>query len=179
MCAIIEIVLEVFVILIYAVVFYRFITKRRLAKSMDRRDKARSDLYLANLRTQSAPNTPGFGLPPQTPKSPWVAAQAQDPYSSAENGERGGSTVQYATPVSPARPQPSFQLQPPPNRAQRLSPKTPQGEWSTGPAAPAVPPTPAAPSTSIPIPAAPSSRPAYQVMGPAPGEQEYPRIPLP
>lgn len=38
-------------------------------KSMDMRDKARSDLYLAQLRSQSAPNTPGFG-----PKSPSFAS---------------------------------------------------------------------------------------------------------
>ena len=64
-CIIIEIVVEAMVILLYAIVFYRYYTKRRLHKSMDTRDKARSDLYLAQLRTQSAPNTPGFG--PKTP----------------------------------------------------------------------------------------------------------------
>lgn len=57
-CAVIEIVVEVLVVLIYAVVFYRFWSKRKLAKSMGRRDKARSDLYLAQLRLQSAPQHP-------------------------------------------------------------------------------------------------------------------------
>ncbi|EYE93289.1 uncharacterized protein EURHEDRAFT_425308, partial [Aspergillus ruber CBS 135680] len=139
-CAIIEIVIEVLVILIYAVVFYRFITKRRLAKSMDRREKARSQLHLAQ-RFQSAPNTPGFGpgTPygfPQAPKSPWVSSQPQDPYSTAENGEHGvgpgahdDRTIQYATPRSPTRPQPTFQLQPPPIRVQNATPKTDQGGW--------------------------------------------------
>lgn len=66
---IIEVVVEVISITLYSVVFYRYYTKRRLMKSMDMRDKARSDLYLAQLRTQSAPNTPGFG-----PKSPSFAS---------------------------------------------------------------------------------------------------------
>ena len=51
---------EVITISIYGVVLWRFMSKRRLHKSMNNRDKARSDLYLAQLRVQSAPNTPGF-----------------------------------------------------------------------------------------------------------------------
>lgn len=66
---IIEVVIEVISITLYSVVFYRYHTKRKLMKSMDMRDKARSDLYLAQLRSQSAPNTPGFG-----PKSPGFAS---------------------------------------------------------------------------------------------------------
>lgn len=66
---IIEVLIEAISITLYSVVFYRYYTKRRLMKSMDMRDKARSDLYLAQLRTQSAPNTPGFG-----PKSPSFAS---------------------------------------------------------------------------------------------------------
>lgn len=66
---IIEVVIEVISISLYSVIFYRYYTKRRLMKSMDMRDKARSDLYLAQLRSQSAPNTPGFG-----PKSPSYAS---------------------------------------------------------------------------------------------------------
>ncbi|CAN8099577.1 unnamed protein product [Discula destructiva] len=68
-CMIIEVVVEVISITLYSVVFYRYYTKRRLMKSMNMRDKARSDLYLAQLRSQSAPNTPGFG-----PKSPSFAS---------------------------------------------------------------------------------------------------------
>lgn len=68
-CIIIEVVVEVISITLYSVVFYRYYSKRRLMKSMDMRDKARSDLYLAQLRSQSAPNTPGFG-----PKSPSFAS---------------------------------------------------------------------------------------------------------
>lgn len=56
-CIIIEIVVEVISITLYSVIFYRYYSKRKLHKSMDLRDKARSDLYLAQLRSQSAPNT--------------------------------------------------------------------------------------------------------------------------
>lgn len=62
-CAIIEIVVEVLTIAIYGVVFYRFYSKRQLRKTMAKRDTARSDLYLAQLRSQSAPNTPGLRSP--------------------------------------------------------------------------------------------------------------------
>lgn len=60
-CAIIEIVIEVITITIYGITFYRYYSKRRLRKTMAARDRARSDLYLAQLKMQSAPNTPGIG----------------------------------------------------------------------------------------------------------------------
>ncbi|KAI9370492.1 hypothetical protein BJX61DRAFT_548879 [Aspergillus egyptiacus] len=152
-CVVIEVVIEVLIILIYAVVFYRFWSKRKLAKSMDRRDKARSDLYLAQLRLQSAPNTPGF---PYSPKSPWVSTTMKEPYSSAEKGE--ATPTQFATPISPTRPQPTFQLQPPPIRVQHATPKTEQEEF----------PSPA------PTPSPPQSH-----MGAAPGERTYEAVPIP
>ncbi|KAG5970086.1 hypothetical protein E4U55_001843 [Claviceps digitariae] len=77
-CIIIEIVVEVISISLYSIVFYRYYSKRRLMKSMDLRDRARSDLYLAQLRSQSAPNTPGFG-----PKSPSFSIYGQQPKSPA------------------------------------------------------------------------------------------------
>ncbi|OJJ36810.1 hypothetical protein ASPWEDRAFT_109177 [Aspergillus wentii DTO 134E9] len=154
-CAIIEVVIEVLVILIYAVVFYRFYTKRRLIKTMNRRDKARSDLYLAQLRFQSAPNTPGF---PQTPKTPFIStSQSHDPYSAAENGEM--YSTQYATPQSPAKPQPSFQLQPPPIRVQHPTPKQEQ--------------------EGFPAPPPPAHTEANQHVGAAPGERTYDAVPIP
>ncbi|KAL4866390.1 hypothetical protein BDV12DRAFT_135917 [Aspergillus spectabilis] len=153
-CAVIEVVIEVLIILIYAVVFYRFWSKRKLAKSMDRRDKARSDLYLAQLRLQSAPNTPGF---PYSPKSPWVSTTMKaDPYSSAEKGEI--TPTQFATPISPTRPQATFQLQPPPIRVQHATPKTEQGEFT---------------------PPAPTPSPPQDHMGAAPGERTYEAVPIP
>ncbi|KAF2149865.1 hypothetical protein K461DRAFT_229711 [Myriangium duriaei CBS 260.36] len=59
-CCIIEVVVEAITISIYAVVAYRFWSKRRLQKSMSKRDRARSDLYLAQLKSQ--PNTPAWPL---------------------------------------------------------------------------------------------------------------------
>ncbi|KAF9883190.1 hypothetical protein FE257_003877 [Aspergillus nanangensis] len=157
-CAIIEVVVEVLIILIYAVVFYRFWTKRRLAKSMDRRDKARSDLYLAQLRMQSAPNTPGFPRTPKTPFTPYMASH--DPHSAAEKGD--GCATQFASPRSPTRPQPSFQLQAPPIRVQNASPRTEQQEF----------PIPE------PLPSPPPET-ASQHMGAAPGERTYESVPIP
>ncbi|KAJ6145290.1 hypothetical protein N7470_009185 [Penicillium chermesinum] len=126
-CAIIEIVIELIVILIYVVVFYRFYTKRRLMKTMNNRDQARSDLYLAQLHLQSAPNTPGFpGFSSYPPKSPFAATVTTYPVDHYSNAEKGQAPTQYATPVSPTRPTPAFQLQAPPIRVQQATPKTAQ-----------------------------------------------------
>ncbi|KAL1968481.1 hypothetical protein VTN77DRAFT_1691 [Rasamsonia byssochlamydoides] len=164
-CAIIEVVIEVIVILIYAVVFYRFYSKQRLRKTMDLRDKARSDLYLAQLRVQSAPNTPGFM--PLTPKSPYMNVMpTQDAYSAAENGEN--YSVQYATPKSPMQAaQKPFQLQPPPIRVHHATPKPAQEGFA---------PTPGTAADG------PSEGPAEQVnphVGAAPGEKTYEAVPIP
>lgn len=155
MCAIIEVVIEVLVILIYAVVFYRFYSKRRLTQSMDRRDKARSDLYLAQLRLQSAPNTPGF---PRTPKPTFgESSPPQDIYSAAENGDLKAAHTQYVSPRSPTGPQATFQLQPPPIRVQHATPKLAQEEFSA------------------PAP----SQAQNEHMGAAPGERTYDAVPIP
>lgn len=175
---------------------------------MDQRGQARSELHLAQFRMQSAPNSPappgfGYGYPPQTPKSPWVAASPamfpmknMDPYSAAENGQAqpqlqpqtqtqtqepgSGSTIQYATPRSPTKPQPTFQLQQPPPARAHQSPKSEQGQWSA--------PAPAAGPVVVPgqavtqgpfVPAAapsPSMGPAYQPMSPPPGGQQFASI---
>jgi uncharacterized membrane protein len=162
-CAIIEVVIEVIVILIYAVVFYRFYSKQRLRKTMDLRDKARSDLYLAQLRVQSAPNTPGFM--PLSPKSPYMTVmQTQDVYSAAENGEN--YPLQYAIPKSPTRVvHKPFQLQPPPIRVQQATPKLAQEGFASTPGATARGPT--------------ESEQANPHVGAAPGEQTYDAVPIP
>ncbi|KAF4634580.1 hypothetical protein G7Y89_g3527 [Cudoniella acicularis] len=46
-CYLIEIVLEYITVILYGIVFYRYYSKQRLRKSMNVRDRARSDLYLA------------------------------------------------------------------------------------------------------------------------------------
>ncbi|RPA77278.1 hypothetical protein BJ508DRAFT_212973, partial [Ascobolus immersus RN42] len=57
-CAIIEIVVELMAIALYVFVFYRLMSKRKLRKSMDLRDKARTDIYLAKLREEDEPECP-------------------------------------------------------------------------------------------------------------------------
>lgn len=148
-CAFIEIIVEVITVAIYGIVFYRYYSKRRLHKSMDLRDKARSDLYLAQLRTQSAPNTPGF----QGPRSPSFPNHNEDSYSAAENGE----STQFASKhQSFSQPKP-FTLQPPPIRVQHATPHIEQDGFEPA-AAPLV--------VNEHVPA-------------APGEQTYDAVPIP
>lgn len=121
-CIVIEIVVEVICIALYSVVFYRYYSKRRLYKSMDLRDRARSDLYLAQLRSQSAPNTPGLG-----PKSPSLSHYALSPrqpptvyrsFADADGPDPftpGGRLVE--PPSRFAGPGPGFRLQSPPIKA--------------------------------------------------------------
>ncbi|KAJ5498782.1 hypothetical protein N7453_007833 [Penicillium expansum] len=166
-CAIIEVVIEVLVILIYVVVFYRVWSKRKLMKSMDTRDNARSDLYLAQLRLQSAPNTPGFaGFAPYPSKSPFYAAGPVDPYSAAEKGMAQPQTTQYASPRSPTRPTPSFQLQAPPIKVQQPTPQSAQEEFA--PPSHYSPPPPHSQRQSPPM-----------NRGSAPGERTYDSVPIP
>ncbi|SPO00817.1 uncharacterized protein DNG_03565 [Cephalotrichum gorgonifer] len=135
-CIIIEIVVEVICISLYSVVFYRYYTKRRLHKSMDMRDKARTDMYLAQLRTQSAPNTPGFG-----PKSPAFSQYALSPrfppntYRSLGDIEESPFTpsAPIAEPTSAFAPSPQdtgFKLQAPPIKARPSKPKLQNGEFA-------------------------------------------------
>jgi len=81
---------------------------------MDLRDRARSDLYLAQLRSQSAPNTPGF----QRPRSPSL----HDPHSLAEEGEAYNDVTQFASKHHSMSPPKPFALQPPPIRIQHATP---------------------------------------------------------
>ncbi|KAK0942660.1 hypothetical protein LTR29_005747 [Friedmanniomyces endolithicus] len=126
-CCIIEVVVETITISIYAVVFYRFYSKRQLRKSMASRDRARSDLYLAQLRSQSAPNTPGLapsGAGYLSPRDGGYKAPAADFYSSAPEVEEG---VQYVDPSTAHHaPAPTFRLQAPPIRIQGATPRTEQ-----------------------------------------------------
>jgi hypothetical protein len=124
-CCIIEVVVELFTLMIYGITFYRYYTKRRLRKTMAARDRARSDLYLAQLKLQSAPNTPGFPLSPGilSPRDGgWVPPQGYDNYNTDKRAEKAAEAgfeieeegVQYATvnkkPKAPA----PFTLQAPP-----------------------------------------------------------------
>jgi hypothetical protein len=159
-CAIIEIVIETLCIIIYGIVFYRFYSKRKLRKSMAARDRARSDLYLAQLRSQSAPNTPGLPMSPRSGgwRPPPGHPMYVDPLSAAEKGESSES-VQY--PRGFASPKP-FQLQPPPIKVQGATPRIEQDGFE----APQPPMSPAPERRNEHVPA-------------APGEQQYAAVPIP
>ncbi|KAF2645468.1 hypothetical protein P280DRAFT_120724 [Massarina eburnea CBS 473.64] len=166
-CCIIEVVIETLCIIIYAIVFYRFWSKRKLRKSMAVRDKARSDLYLAQLRSQSAPNTPGFG--PMSPRSGgWRPPPGHptyvDPHSAAENGV--SDQIQFAREI--AQPQP-FSLKAPPIRIQGATPRVEQGGFD------------APPRTVTPPMASPGFREErkQEHVSAAPGEQTYDAVPIP
>lgn len=174
-CIIIELVVEIISISLYSVVFYRYWTKRKLHKSMDMRDKARSDLYLAQLRTQSAPNTPGFG-----PKSPAFSQYALSPRFPPSTYRSLGDIDENASPFTPggkglvvpqssfSPKQAAFKLQAPPLKANPATPATPKAGYK--------PPTAADLSPSS------ETMPAVTFNEPAPvaeGEQQYEAVPIP
>ena len=172
-------VVEVITITIYGIVFYRYYSKRKLRKTMEKRDTARSDLYLAQLRAQSAPNTPGLprtgplspsegGYNPvyspryapgttfsekgiaQAPSIDAIATGGAPPGAKGESEEPG---VRYIT--APANPAPSkpFTLQAPPPK--RDTPKLSQGGFDD----------------------ASSSNPTFTLS--APGEPQQAAVPIP
>ncbi|CAG8957768.1 hypothetical protein HYFRA_00000106 [Hymenoscyphus fraxineus] len=160
-CCVIEIVLELISIILYAVVFYRYYSKQRLRKSMDVRDRARSDLYLAQLRSQSAPNTPGFG-----PMSPSYSTHMKSPrfppstYQSASEAEEGfaGARFVEAKPAG-AISEKKFTLQAPPIKIHGATPKLQQGGFANT-------------NTTHQLP-------VRQHVEAAPGEQTYESVPIP
>ncbi len=145
------------------------------------RDKARSDLYLAQLRSQSAPNTPGFG--PLSPRDGgWRPPPGHpayiDPLSAAENGAADtktadGANVQY--PRGFAQPKP-FTLQAPPIRVTNATPKLSQTGFSApadNTAAPVSPTAPMSPGFFV----APEMQ--QEHVPAAPGETQYAAVPIP
>jgi len=181
-CCIIEVVVETITILIYGIIFYRYYSKRRLRKSMDIRDRARSDLYLAQLRSQSAPNTPGFG-----PLSPSYSQHMKSPrfppaaYTSMRDIEEGfgeddrvapGTRFVEAKPASQKRQKP-FALQAPPIKVHAATPKTPQTGFAVAPPRQYSPP----PRQTSPQPLHQERRTAHAPT--APGEQIYGDVPIP
>lgn len=166
-CCVIEVVVEVIVIAIYGIVFYRFWSKNRLRKSMDARDRARTDLYLAQLRTQSAPNTPGFAQTPRTPGFPSMVKAPMDSYSVAEQG-MNMPPVSSTTPTSNTTASP-FKLQAPPIRVTRATPANTASEGISSSS-----PRPLSPPMSPP----PEER-IHEHVAAAPGEQTYDAVPIP
>nr|POF14378.1 hypothetical protein CFP56_78394 [Quercus suber] len=182
-CCIIEVVVEVITICVYSVVFYRFYSKRQLRKSMANRDRARSDLYLAQLRSQSAPNTPGLNGPLSPRDGGWKAPV--DYYASGPSVEAAEPGTRYVDPVAQrAQPKP-FTLQAPPQRG--VTPKMAQVGFSpvTSTAIPvALDPRPTSPPSSDQrSPFFPPPEPAREIQqqhfDAAPGEQVYDSVPIP
>lgn len=135
---------------------------------MDVRDKARSDLYLAQLRSQSAPNTPGFGpLSPsfsthmKSPRFPPAAYNSANTLSDAEEGHAPSTRFVDAEPAFAAAPR-AFALQPPPIKIHAASPKTPAAAFQ------------------LPVPPPPQAAETHAGHAPvAPGEQQYAAVPIP
>jgi hypothetical protein len=185
-CIIIELVVEIISIALYSIVFYRYWSKRKLRKSMDVRDKARSDLYLAQLRTQSAPNTPGFG-----PKSPAFSQYAMSPrfppsaYKSLGDIEEGSPFTPggkgLVIPQSSFSPsQAGFKLQAPPLKANKATPTTPKAGYKPPTAADLSPVTPTAPELPMAMTMTPAVTVTVHDHAPtADGEQQYEAVPIP
>jgi len=179
-CCIIEVVIELLTLLIYGVTFYRYYTKRKLRKTMAMRDRARSDLYLAQLRAQSAPNTPGFPMSPGllSPRDGgWAPPQGYDDYNAdkkAKKASEAGFTieeegVQYATvPARKIKTPAPFTLQAPP-----LAKKKNPGVDST-PTSPA----PMTPAQNSQMSKAMDARRQSHVPA-APGEMQYGSVAIP
>ena len=120
---------------------------------MNLRDRARSDLYLAQLRSQSAPNTPGFQKTPMATTFP--AYLHDDAITEAEKGEYYDGSTQFAQKhMSFSQPKP-FALQPPPVRIQTATPLLSQDGFE---------PAPVTVQEHVPA---------------APGEQTYDAVPIP
>lgn len=180
-CCVIEIVVETITIAVYGIVFYRFYSKRQLRKSMATRDRARSDLYLAQLRSQSAPNTPGLAPPGYlSPRAGGDWKAPNDYYSSAPDVEDGNGSVQYVDPVAQkAQPEP-FQLQAPPIKVQGATPKLSQVGFS--PVQTTVrerSPTPPEEDQRSPLMTEIPREQQQEHFGAAPGEQVYESVPIP
>lgn len=173
-CALIEVVVEVIAIVVYSFVFYRFYSKRQLRKSMAARDRARSDLYLAQLRSQSAPNTPA----PFSPRDGGWRAPNQDNYKHAVSIEEG--EVRYVDADRIAQPAP-FRLQAPPIKVTNATPKMQQMGFT--PVVTEVRPrdrTPSPPTDQrSPLMSEQPREMVQEHFAAAPGEQVYDAVPIP
>jgi hypothetical protein len=112
---------------------------------MDMRDRARTDLYLAQLRTQSAPNTPGLKSPGLYSNYALSPRFPPTTYKSLGDIEESPFTpgVQAAEPQSAFGGQQNaggFKLQAPPTKAPSATPKLGSGGFTESPRAP-TPPT--------------------------------------
>ncbi|KAL2757621.1 hypothetical protein ACRALDRAFT_2025375 [Sodiomyces alcalophilus JCM 7366] len=188
-CILIEIVIEIIAISLYTIVFYRYYTKRRLHKSMDMRDKARTDLYLAQLRSQSAPNTPGlrspslkspglysqYALSPRNPEKTFASLGAIEEGSQQPSFTPGTRFVEPESSFA-LKQQSTFKLQAPPTKAPSARPKNQGGFTPTSTEAPSFPVQPE------PVAQPPQHQPAHvehEHVGGAADEPVYEAVPIP
>ncbi|RPA91303.1 hypothetical protein L873DRAFT_1714646 [Choiromyces venosus 120613-1] len=149
-CSIIEILVECVSIAIYAFAFYRLTSKRRLRKSMDIRDKARNELWLAKLREQQAEE---------------ATAATNDPETNANTAYNKLTSTTSPQDLEEGRVVPML-MKPPPGHYATALHKAPEGNQQPGVYEPplrspalalgVVPPTPR--SVSFQAPPPPSSR---------------------
>lgn len=183
LCAIIEIVVEVITIAVYGILFHRIYSKRKLRKSMAARDRARSDLYLAQLRSQ--PNTPA----PFSPRDGGWRPPTDYSYKAGPSVEEGeiqadsSSDIQYIDADRKAQPT-AFKLQAPPIRVTNATPKMQQVGFTPMETAPRgrTPSPPEDQDQRSPLMAeAPQQREVQQehFSAMAPGEQVYDSVPIP
>ncbi|CAD0092718.1 unnamed protein product [Aureobasidium mustum] len=171
-CAVIEIVVELCAIGCYSFVFYRIWSKRKLRKSMAVRDRARSDLYLAQLRSQSAPNTPGLNGPLSPRDGGW--RPPVDYYKAGPSVEAGlvdNEGIRYVDASQQSTAPKPFVLQPPPTKG--TTPKIQQTGFT-----PLNYTSPADSRSPSPVQAQPSEQ-QQEHFAAAPGEQIYESVPIP
>lgn len=188
-CILIEIVIEIMAISLYSIVFYRYYTKRRLHKSMDMRDKARTDLYLAQLRSQSAPNTPGlkspslkspglysqYALSPRHPEKTFASLGAIEESSQQPSFTPGTRFVEPQSSFAMEK-QSTFKLQAPPAKAPPARPKNQTALTPTSTEAPSLPVQPE------PVAQPAQHQPTHMEHGHASGaadEPVYEAVPIP
>jgi len=152
---------------------------------MATRDRARSDLYLAQLRSQSAPNTPGLNGPFSPRDGGYKAPNPYDESPYLEEGPVDGDTRFVDATKQIAQPRP-FILQPPPIKIQNATPKMQQTGFTPIQTMARTPSPPSGGITRTPSPPEPSyfpqSQPTQQQFdhfGAAPGEQVYDAVPIP
>jgi hypothetical protein len=94
---------------------------------MAARDRARSDLYLAQLRMQSAPNTPGLPGGMLSPRDGgWRPPMGFDTYNEDKRMEEGGMQYAVATPTTTAPK--AFALKAPPKSRTARVEETEKGD---------------------------------------------------
>jgi len=136
------------------------------------RDRARSDLYLAQLRSQSVPNTPGFaqnGLP-SAREGGWRPPVEYFPSTDISDAEKGGARDEkgrfvVVEPKTFTEPKP-FSLMPAPVKLKDATPRVKQASFASPSTTPPPPMPPASPVQELRqehVPAAPGERTYGQV----------------